>query len=146
MSRDSGAHVLSVVVLNQKRELTRLGELAERYGEECGLSEDDTMNICLVLDEMVSNVIKYGHDDGLEHQIHVRVRVEADLLTIQIEDDGKAFNPLETAPPDLDLPVEQRPIGGLGVFIVKSMAESLDYRRERDRNIFTMTKRTESRR
>ena len=135
-------HVLSVVVVNQRREIARLARLVETLQEQCGLSEDDLININLMLDEVVSNVIKYGYDDALEHQIHVEVAVEGDLVTLQIEDDGKPFNPFEAAPhPNLDLPINDRPIGGLGVFIVKTLAESLGYRRENGRNIVTVKKR-----
>ena len=86
----------------------------------------------LVLDELVTNIIKYGFDDAREHQIRVEMEVGVDLLTISVEDDGKPFNPLEAPSPNLDLPIEDWPIGGLGVFIVKSIAAAAEARR-RDR-------------
>jgi anti-sigma regulatory factor (Ser/Thr protein kinase) len=132
--------VLELVVLNQRREIPRLSRVVDRFAEECGLCEEDTANLNLILDELVSNVIKYGYDDTLEHQIRVSVTFDSDLVTVRIEDDGKPFNPLEVPPPKLDLPIEQRPIGGLGVHIVKTMADSLDYRRENGCNVVTMKK------
>jgi anti-sigma regulatory factor (Ser/Thr protein kinase) len=131
-----------VVVVNQRREIARLGRLVDQFGEECGLSEDATASINLMIDEVVSNVINYGYDDTLEHKIDVNVVLDGDLVTVRIEDDGKPFNPLDAPQPNLDLPIEERPIGGLGVFIVKSTADSLDYRRDGGRNVVTMTKRT----
>ena len=74
-----------------------------------------------MLDEIVLNVIRHGHDDQGEHEIHVRLRAGPDAVTIMVEDDGKPFNPLDAPPPNLDLPIEQRPIGGLGIFLVKSL-------------------------
>jgi len=139
------AHLLSVVLVNERRELGRLGELVDRFGGECRLPADTVLILNLVLDEIVSNVIKYGYDDTLEHEIHVRVVLEGDLLTIQVEDDGRSFNPLEAPPPNLDLPIEQRPIGGLGVFIVKSTVDAAEYRREGGRNVLTIKKRTSAR-
>jgi anti-sigma regulatory factor (Ser/Thr protein kinase) len=133
--------VLSVVVVNQRREVARLARLVDQFGEECGLSEDATASINLMLDEVVSNVIKYGFSDALEHEIYVSVVLEDDFVTLEIADDGRPFNPLEAPQPNLDVPIEDRPIGGLGIFIVKSTADALDYCRENGRNIMTMKKR-----
>jgi len=132
---------MSVVVVNQRREIARLARLFDEFRETCGLSEDDSTQIHLMLDEVVSNVIKYGYDDGLEHQIHVDVAVDGNHVTIRVEDDGKPFNPLNAPHPNLDAPIEQRPIGGLGVYIVKTVADSVDYRRDAGRNVVTMRKR-----
>ena len=130
-----------MVVLNERRELARIAERIDRFGDECGLAHDDTAQINLILDELVSNVIKYGYDDRLEHQLHVSVEVADNLLTISIEDDGRPFNPLEAPAPDFDLPIDARPIGKLGLFLVRSITDTLDYRRERGRNILKLMKR-----
>jgi anti-sigma regulatory factor (Ser/Thr protein kinase) len=135
-----GAHVLSVVVVNNRREIARLLQLVEDFGRAAGLVEDDTTDINLLLDEFVSNVIKYGYDDGLEHQIQVTVKLEGRHLTMRIEDDGKAFNPLEAPEPDLDLPIEERPIGGLGILVARTLADSIKYRRKGGRNVLTIRK------
>jgi anti-sigma regulatory factor (Ser/Thr protein kinase) len=136
--------VLSLVVANERREIARLMERVEQQCHEWGLSEDDTVNLNLILDEIVSNVIRHGYDDEAAHEINVVVGLAGDVARIRIEDDGKPFNPLEAPPPDLDLPIEQRPIGGLGIFIARSLADSIDYRRERGRNVLTLTKKVES--
>jgi anti-sigma regulatory factor (Ser/Thr protein kinase) len=132
---------LSMVLINRRQELAHLGERVDQFGKECGLPKDETARVNLVLDEIVSNIIKYGYDDAQEHQILVSVALEGDLLTISIDDDGKPFNPLEIPPPDLELSIEERPIGGLGLFLVKSIVDTLQYRRERDHNILTLKKR-----
>lgn len=133
--------VLEMTVVNRLQELKRIGDRVEQFGRERRLSEDETSHVHLVLDELVSNIIKYGHDDEREHEIRVFVSVDRDWLTISIEDDGRAFNPLEAPAPDLDLPIERRPIGGLGLFLVKSIMDTLEYRREREHNIVTLRKR-----
>ena len=139
----SDPSALHVTVINQRREIARLAELFDERAKAWGLSEDDTCNVQLMLDEFVSNVIKYGYADRREHQIDVDVALAGGLLTIRIEDDGKAFNPLDAPPPKFDLPIEERPIGGLGVYIVKTLADSIDYRRDAGRNVLTMTRRVE---
>ena len=141
----SSRRVLSVVLINQLREIARLADLIEEFGQKCGLSEDDATNISLMLDEVVSNVIKYAFDDVREHHIHVEVACGSDVVTIQIEDEGKPFNPLDAPAPNLDLPIEERPIGGLGIFITKALADSLEYRREGTHNVLTMRKRMQRR-
>jgi anti-sigma regulatory factor (Ser/Thr protein kinase) len=136
----SSRRILSLVVMNQRREIPRLARAVDQFAGDCGLSEDDTATVNLLLDELVTNVIKYGFDDGLDHQIFVSVVLDGDNMTVRVEDDGKPFNPLDAPPPKLDLPIEERPIGGLGVHIVKTMADSLEYQRDAGRNIVTMRK------
>jgi anti-sigma regulatory factor (Ser/Thr protein kinase) len=133
--------VLSLVLSDQRSEIARLMDRVEVQCREWGLSEDDTVNLNLILDEFVSNVIRHGYDDGRAHEIHVAVGLAGDVASIRIEDDGRPFNPLDAPPPDLDLPIEQRPIGGLGIFIARALADSIEYRRERDHNVLTMTKK-----
>ena len=138
------ARVLSMVVANDRRELARIGERVERFASECRLSADHAASLNLVLDELVSNVIKYGYEDQGPHEIHVTVEVQRDLLTVSVEDDGKPFNPIEAPLPNVDLPIEERPIGGLGMLLIRSIADDLHYRRERGRNIVTLKKRVDS--
>ena len=66
--------------------------------------------------------------------------LEGDELTIRVEDDGRAFDPLQAPPPDLDLPLEERPVGGLGIHIVRSVMDAVEYQRRGGRNVLTMRK------
>jgi anti-sigma regulatory factor (Ser/Thr protein kinase) len=135
------ARVLSAVLANKRSEVARLGLLVERFSDEHGLSDDDRFAINLVLDEVVINVIKYAYEDDRDHDIHVTLTLDEELLTIEIVDDGRPFDPLALPPPNLNLPIEQRPIGGLGVFLVRSTMDTVRYRRDGDRNVLTMTKK-----
>jgi len=84
----------------------------------------------LVLEELVTNIIKYGYPDHDTHCIQVVFRI-GPPATMTIEDDGPPFNPLLDAPaPNLDAVTEERSIGGLGLHLVRTMTASLDYRRE----------------
>jgi anti-sigma regulatory factor (Ser/Thr protein kinase) len=133
-------HVLAVTLVNERREIGRLLHLVEAFGRSSGLNEDDIADAGLLLDEFVSNVIKYGYDDAGEHEIRVIAALEGRQLTIRIEDEGKAFNPLEAGEPDLTLPIEERPIGGLGILIAKTLADSIAYERTGGRNVLTVRK------
>ena len=130
---------MSVKLRNERHELVRLAELVQGFCAEQRLSDEAVNNINLVLDEMVSNVIKYGRasDGGID----VSLALDAGLLAIDVTDDGVAFNPIEATPPDLDLPVIERPVGGLGIHIVKTLTETITYRREDRRNHLTLTMR-----
>jgi serine/threonine-protein kinase RsbW len=131
----------SVVLVNQRSEIERLSQFVERFGEAHHLAGDEILDINLVLDEIVINVIAHGYVDEREHQIQVSLRLDADLLTIQVEDDGRPFNPLDQPPPNLDLPVEERRSGGLGLHIVRSLTETIEHRRVDGRNVVTLKKK-----
>ncbi len=90
--------------------------------------------IKLILEEVVLNALNYGHP---EKPTNVSLKI-TDLdkeVLIEILDDGKAFNPLKDAPvPDTDAPLEERPIGGLGVYLVKTLVSDISYERINDKN------------
>ena len=88
----------------------------------------------LAVEEMVSNVIKYGYDDDREHQISVRIVANLDHLEISFEDDGHAFDPTKHPSPDIERIVESRRVGGLGIELVRRICEKMTYARVGDRN------------
>jgi anti-sigma regulatory factor (Ser/Thr protein kinase) len=135
----------AIVLVNDRSEIQRLAEVAEHFGEANRLSADDVLRLRLVLDEIVVNIIAHGYEeagDTERHEIHVRLALDhANVLTIQVEDDARAYDPRNAPVPKFDLPIEQRRRGGLGVHIVKAIMETVDYRRENGRNVLTLTKR-----
>ena len=133
---------ISVTLVNQLSEVERLSRLVEAFGEAERLGPEAVFSINLALDEVVTNVIRYAHDDdGRQHPIVVRLALEQDVLTAQVEDDGRAFNPLEVPAPDIGASIDERPIGGLGIHLVRSVMNSVEYRREDGRNVLTMKKK-----
>ena len=134
-------HPMSLTLVNQLSDVAKLSSFVEAFGIAEGLAPEVVYSLNLALDEVVTNVIRYGHeDDGREHPIVVRLALERDVVTAQVEDDGRAFNPLEAAAPDLGASLDERPIGGLGIFLVRSVMNSVEYRREDGRNVLTMKK------
>ncbi len=132
---------MSVTLVNDLAEIERLSQLVEAFGEAGGMGPESVFNVNLALDEVITNVIRYAHDDGREHPIVVRLAIDQDVLTAQVEDDGRAFNPLEAPVPDIGASIEERPIGGLGIHLVRSVMNSVEYRREDGRNVLIMKKR-----
>ena len=124
-------------------DLDQLNELLaqlEEFGEANEVSPLQTQRIVLSVDELVTNVIKYGQREK-EGRIDVRADIEDSVFHLEIEDHGIPFNPFSEAPvPDTNLPLEDRPIGGLGVFLVESLMSSTRYERIEDRNRITLTR------
>jgi anti-sigma regulatory factor (Ser/Thr protein kinase) len=92
------------------------------------------------LEELVTNCIKYGYDDSAQHVIQVSVQLSESGMILVVEDDGHPFNPLEQAGPDTTLPMEKRPIGGLGIHMLRKMSDRMVYAREGGRNRVTLHK------
>ena len=132
---------LSVTVVNQRSEIERLSRFVDAYGEANNLSPDLTFAMNLALDEVLTNIILHGYDDQREHTILVRLDLMDDTLSAEVEDDGRSFNPMNAPPVDVDAVIEDRPIGGLGIHIVRSTMDVLEYRRQDGRNFFIMRKR-----
>jgi len=94
----------------------------------------------LAIEELATNSIKYGHDDAAEHQIEFELTLGTDEMVLVMMDDGRPFNPLELPEPDTSLPVEDRPVGGLGVHLLRKMSDSMQYERLNGRNRITLRK------
>lgn len=132
---------MSVTLVNDLAEVEKLSRLVEAFGEAEGLQPESVFNVNLALDEVITNIIRYAHDDGRQHPIVVRLAIDQGVLTAHVEDDGRAFNPLEAPVPDIGASIDERPIGGLGIHLVRSVMNSVEYRREDGRNVLTMKKR-----
>lgn len=132
------AATLTLTLKNDPSEIGRLVDLLEAFGPQAGLTDDATFKLTLALDEIVANVVRHGFDDDREHRIEVKVTVDDRTVTASVEDDGVEFDPREAPVPDLDLPIEMRKPGGLGMHLVKATMDSVDYRRQDGRNILTV--------
>lgn len=130
---------------NDLAELEKLAADLEAFGEAHGVNPGVVHAFNLCLDEIITNIISYGFEDGAEHEIMLELRADDGQVVATVIDTGKAFNPLTDAKePDLDASLEDREIGGLGIFFLKQMMDTLDYHRANDRNHLTMVKRLEA--
>ncbi len=132
------AATLTLSLKNDPAEIGRLVDLLEAFGPQSGLTDDATFKLTLALDEIVANVVRHGFDDDREHRIEVKVTVDDRTVTASVEDDGLEFDPREAPVPDLDLPIEMRKPGGLGMHLVRATMDSVEYRRQDGRNILTI--------
>jgi anti-sigma regulatory factor (Ser/Thr protein kinase) len=130
---------MSVTIEPNLDSLERIAASVEEIGQKDNWSADLVFKINIVLDELATNIVKYG---GKVSEIEVSLSSEEEVVTVEITDDGQSFDPLTEAPePDLDSSLNERRIGGLGVFFVRSMMDDLQYRREQGKNHLAFTKR-----
>ena len=126
-----------------KNQLANLAPLVEQIRTavvDLGLSERDLFCIDLVCDELITNTIKYGYSDTAEHEITIRLSVQPGEFVIELKDDGHPFNPLNSAPPDTNLALEERPIGGLGIHLLREMMDRCEYQHADGKNCVTFQK------
>jgi serine/threonine-protein kinase RsbW len=126
---------VSIELRNDLSELVRLTEAIEDCGGHDGLSPMAISKVNLALEEIVTNIISYGWEGDGEHRIKVELKLADHGLTARIEDDGRPFNPLRTIDPNVTLPLERRPVGGLGLFLVKKLMNHVSYSRLEDKNV-----------
>lgn len=130
-----------VKVRNDIAELARLSGFVAEVCARGSVPPDAAADCELALEEIFANVVRYGYPQGGEHEIDVSVGVDGGVVTLAVEDDGVAFNPVDTPLVNLDLPLEQRGVGGLGIHMVKGIMDELEYERIGNRNRMVMRKR-----
>ncbi len=125
---------LALSIANEISELPRLTQAVGAFLEHERVSREAIDAAQLALDELVANVVRWGHDDDRQHLIRVEAAVEKAQVRLVVEDDGRPFDPSCFPPPDLSTPPEQRAEGGLGIHLVRALAQQVAYRRMAGRN------------
>ena len=116
-------------------------EEAEAWLAEQRVSFEALYLASLAIEELVTNCIKYGYDDSNDHTVDIVFIVEGGVLTIEVIDDGNPFNPLEAPGPNLSVAMEDRPIGGLGLHLLRELSDEVSYERRDGTNRLRLTKR-----
>jgi anti-sigma regulatory factor (Ser/Thr protein kinase) len=131
---------ISVELRSEIEELSRLAGVVAEFARTGGLPADAAQALHLALEEVVTNVIRHAYRERAG-AVRVRLAARSGEVVAEIEDDGPAFDPLARPAPDLDLPLEERPIGGLGIHLVRNLMDAVAYRRCGVCNLLTLTKR-----
>ncbi|MBV8410095.1 MAG: ATP-binding protein [Alphaproteobacteria bacterium] len=124
--------------------LLELGKLLGRvdaFGVEMGFSPEDAYRVVLVLDELITNIIVHGVEASEVRHIVVDLHYRQPDLEMEISDPGRPFDPRAVSPPDTDKGIAERKIGGLGIHVVRTLVDSIDYRYDAGRNVVTLVKR-----
>lgn len=118
--------------------LDSLGAIAEYVlaaAASAGLDKRASYNLRLAVDEIVTNIIVYGYaDTDLQGALELSADIDDGTLTVSVEDSGVAYDPRQAPVPDTSLPLEERPIGGLGVYLAMKSVDEFLYERVGDRN------------
>jgi len=125
---------------NDIKEINRLTGFIEAIGEEIGLTTSVTMSINLAIEEAVTNVILYAYPFGTDGLVYIDAFRHPSSIDFVVSDSGMPFDPTAAPEAKIDVPLEDRSIGGLGIHLVRRIMDSVTYRRSEGKNYFTMTK------
>ncbi len=125
---------LNLNLLTNLEELSRINAEVDAMGEREDWSPSLVFRTNLILEELLVNIINHGHEAGFD-DFDVTLRSEPDRLTIEVVDGGKPFDPVNDAPaPVLTGSLADRPVGGLGLHLVRSMVDEIRYKRTGGKN------------
>ena len=136
--------MVALVILGKLASLSPIRHYVAKIAEEAGLNEMANYQLCLAVDEIATNVITYGYEEnGLSGDLCLRAILDAEKLTVIMEDTGVPFDPTSQELPDekdLALPLEEKPIGGLGIFLTIKGVDKFRYKQQVNvnQNIFEM--------
>ena len=129
----------SITLPNDIATITQLSELVETVCEEKGLDMALTMNLNLALEEAVVNVMSYAYPDS-QGDVKVDIIIDDQKVVSILTDSGIPFDPTQKGDVDTTLPAEERPIGGLGIHLVKQIMDKVSYQYVDNQNILTLEK------
>jgi serine/threonine-protein kinase RsbW len=130
---------LEIELNNQPGQKQKVVEALERFSREHHLQPTVVNAIDLALEEHLTNLMSYGFPDGREHVIKVRLMMASEVV-VEVQDDGLPFNPLQVPKADTSVPLEKRPVGGLGIHLIRKCMDRVEYETQGRRNILRMWK------
>ena len=134
----------SLTLPNDIETIPQLNEFIDTVAEEIGLDMSLTMSLNLAIEEAVVNVMEYAYPEGEQGNVDIEVSADERWLTFIISDNGIPFDPTTQKDANTTLSAEERPIGGLGIFLVRQLMDSINYQRKDGKNILTLSKKMES--
>ncbi len=134
-----GGHV-SFEIPAELEQIQKVSEKIEQCMKSHGWAEDAVLDVQLAVEEAVTNAILHGYD-GTSGTIAIRIETSPHHIAVEIADDAPAFDPLSVPDPDIDADLEDRQIGGLGIFLIRRVMDEVSYRYEKNKNILVMEKK-----
>jgi serine/threonine-protein kinase RsbW len=133
--------LLELQLVNRPEEIARIIDALERFGKAHGIPRNVIHDMDVSLDEVLSNIISHACAGDAVRMIAVRLTLTDRQLVANIDDEGKPFDPLTVAPPNLNGPSKDRAIGGLGIHFVRALMDHVAYVRRDDRNCLELKKK-----
>ena len=131
----------SIILTNDISEINKLSEFVEEIGNELSLAPDVVFNLNLVLEEAVVNIINYAYPKEDHQSIYLSATLHEDSIILVLTDTGVEFDPTMAPEADITLSAEERPIGGLGIFLIRQIMNEVRYDRIDGKNVLTMEKK-----
>ena len=131
----------SLTLPNDVNSVPLLASFVDEIGEMLGIDPSTIMSLNLALEEAVVNVMKYAYPAGTDGEVQIEAKASEKRLRVSIIDSGIPFDPTAQAEADTSLSVEERPIGGLGIYLVRQLMDSINYNRVDGKNILTLLKK-----
>ena len=125
---------------NEIAEIAKLPVFVDELAADIPLSPEHLFNFNLVLEEAVTNVVMYAYPEGAKGSVDLVAKFNGRVVTFVLSDAGKPFDPTLVPDADVTLPAEERRIGGLGIFLIRQIMDSVEYRRNGERNVLIMSK------
>ncbi len=132
---------MKISLNNDTGEIRGAAERIDAYCASHGVPADVAYAINLAVDELLTNTIDYGYDDDGAHGLEIVLRMDGSVVVVEVADDARPFDSSRTTAPDTAAGLEERSIGGLGLFLVHELMDEVGYRRDGGRNIVTLRKR-----
>ena len=129
-----------MTITNQLSEITKLNAFVVSSADALHIETDLANKLKLAVEEAVVNIIDYAYPSGTEGNIEIQIEADANRLRFIITDTGSEFDPTSVSKADTSLSVEERPIGGLGIFLVRNLMDSINYERLEGKNILRLEK------
>ncbi len=129
-----------LTVGSQTDHLTEVRQFVSKLAREHGFTEDDVNKITIAVDEACTNIIKHGYNFSPEHSIDIEIHREGINFEILISDSGKKFDPNTIETPDMKEYLSHYRRGGLGVYLMKRIMDSVEFNSHRNRNTLRMVK------
>jgi len=130
-----------ITLSNRIDELTRISSFLKKCSDHWGIPAPVTLSLNLVMEEAFTNVVQYAYLDNHDHDIDLIIKKKDKELEITLIDDGKQYDPTQEKEPDINLSANERPIGGLGVFLIKKTMDNVSYFRKDNKNHLVMVKK-----
>ncbi len=131
---------LTLHFANSAEEAPRIARRIEYYLHDRQIPDTVINKLLLCVDELITNIIAHAYNDDQEHAVLLECRVFDRKIELELRDDGVGFDPTKQTRPNTKLGVDDRDIGGLGIHLVMTLMDSVEYIREGDFNVLKITK------
>lgn len=130
----------TLTLTNKISELGKIRDSLEHLGEAWGIDPQTCMSVNLALEEAFTNVVNYAFETSAPQEVIIDMQKTEAQIIITITDEGRPYDPTKSPEPDISLPAEERPVGGLGIFLIRKIMDEVIYERNENKNQLTLIK------